>query len=55
MLADFYVPDTIQPREYSMGGGTDGFKYERRGLRGQCQLERQQPAVERERMAFGRE
>lgn len=22
--ADFEVPDTIQPREYSKGGGTDG-------------------------------
>ena len=27
-LADFYVPDTIQPGEHSMGGGTDGSEYE---------------------------
>jgi hypothetical protein len=39
-LADLDVPDTIQPRENSMGGGTDGFKYERRGLPRERQLER---------------
>ncbi len=26
-LVDFYVPHTIQPQEYSRGGGTDGSRH----------------------------
>lgn len=38
-----------------MSSATDGFKYERRGLRGQRQLEQRQSAVELQLLFVGRE
>ena len=50
-LADFEVPDTIQPGEYSMGGGMDGGTHKTsRRLRSQRELDRRQPEVERQRL-----
>ena len=58
-LADFDVPNAIQPGEYSMGGVTDGFMHENtisasrgerelgwRRLGCQCELRRESEQVE---------
>lgn len=37
-IGGYNIPNKIQPREHSKGGGVDGFLYERT-LRCQCELE----------------